>query len=132
LKRHFDQELKRRLPGVSLPYWFAIDVTHDGRRLHIHGVFAADAVWHPAVRETMKAAWGEWEGPGKHKQLLFKTPCDDGWATYSVRNQRKVAKIIGPRTFTISHALRRDAEWAYTEIRRIMREDESKFFWATM
>jgi hypothetical protein len=131
LKRRFDQEVKRRLPGVSLPYWFAIDVTADGR-LHIHGAFAADPAWHSAIRDAMKAAWGEWDAPGKHKQLLFKTPCDDGWATYSIRNQRAVAKIIGPRTFTINHPLRRDAEWAYTEIRRIMREDEGTFFCAEM
>jgi hypothetical protein len=116
LKRAFDLELKRR----SLPYWFAIDVDADGR-LHIHGAFAADPSELPAIRDAMKAAWGEWEGPGKHKQLLFKTPCDDGWATYSMRNQRKVAKLIGPRTFTITQPLRREAEKDYTEIRRIMR-----------
>jgi hypothetical protein len=120
LKRSFDLELKRALQGAALPYWFAIDVDADGR-LHIHGAFAADDSMHPAIREAMKAAWGEWEGPGKHKQLWFSpAPCDDGWATYSMRNQRAVAKIIGARTFTIS-GLRRDAEWAYSEIRRIMR-----------
>jgi hypothetical protein len=123
LKRSFDLELKRRLPGVVLPYWFAVDVDDD-RRLHIHGAFAADPARHSAIRGAKKEAWGEWDGPGKHKQLLFKTPCDDGWATYSMRNQRAVAKIIGPRTFTINHPLRRDAEWVYTDIRRIMREDE--------
>jgi hypothetical protein len=117
LKRSLDLEVKRR----ALPYWFAIDLDDNGR-LHIHGAFAADPSELPAIRDAMKAAWGEWEGPGKHKQVLFKTPCDDGWATYSLRNQRKVAKIIGPRTFTINHLLRRKAEWVYTEIRRIMRE----------
>jgi hypothetical protein len=116
LKRSFDLELKRR----SLLYWFAVDVDADGR-LHIHGAFAADPSELPAIRDAMKAAWGEWEGPGKHKQLLFKTPCDDGWASYSMRNQRKVAKIIGPRTSTITQPLRREAERDYTEIRRIMR-----------
>jgi hypothetical protein len=65
---------------------------------------------------------GEWESSGKHKQVLIDSkPCDDGWATYSLRNQRKVAKIIGPRTFTITRPLQREAEWTYTEIRRIMR-----------
>jgi len=123
LKRSFDLELKRALQGVQLPYWFAIDVDEDGR-LHIHGAFAADDSMHPAIREAMKAAWGEWEGPGKHKQLWFSpAPCDDGWATYSMRNQWAVRKIIGARTFTINHPLRRKAERVYTEIRRIMRED---------
>jgi hypothetical protein len=126
LKRSFDLELKRVLPGVILLYWFCIDVTNDGR-IHIHGAFAADPALLPTIREAMKAAWGEWAAPGKHKQLLFQSPCDDGWATYSIRNQRAVAKIIGPRTFTINHPLRRDAEWAYTEIRRIMREGEAFF-----
>ena len=72
----------------------------------------------------MKAAWGEWVGSGKHKQVRFKTLYSDDWATYCIRNQPAVAKVIGPRTFTINHALRRDAEWAYDEIRRIMREDK--------
>jgi hypothetical protein len=73
------------------------------------------------IRKAMKAAWGEWQRPGAHKQLRFKTLYSDGWATYCMRNQRDVAKIIGPRTFTINQALRRDAEWVYAEIRRIMR-----------
>lgn len=121
LKRSFAQKLNRA--GLAIPYWFAIDVDEKGR-LHVHGAFAADPAWHEALREAMKEAWGEWDSPGRHKQLLFKSPCDDGWAMYAMRNQRAVAKIIGPRTFTINHPLRREAESAYTEIRRIMREDE--------
>jgi hypothetical protein len=123
LKRSFDLELKRLLPGVTLPYWFAIDITRD-RRLHIQGAFLSPAVNLPVlskIREAMKVAWGEWEGPGKHKQLRFRRLYSDGWATYCFRNQRAVAKIIGPRTFTINQRLRRDAEWVYAEIRRIMR-----------
>jgi hypothetical protein len=122
LKRSFDVELKRALLGVVLPYWFAVDI--EKGRLHIHGAFLSPAVNLPMVRrirKAMKAAWGEWEGPGKHKQLRFQTLYSDDWATYCMRNQRAVAKIIGPRTFTINQALRRDAEWAYAEIRRIMR-----------
>jgi hypothetical protein len=38
-----------------------------------------------------------------------------------VSSQRKVAKIIDTRSFTINQPLRRDAEWTYTEARRIMR-----------
>jgi hypothetical protein len=123
LKRSFDLELKRALKGTVLPYWFAIDVTDEGR-LHIHGAFLSPATNLPMVRKirtAMKAAWGEWEGPGKRKQLRFKTLYSDDWATYCMEDQAKVAKIIGPRTFTISQPLRRDAEWAYSEIRRIMR-----------
>lgn len=119
LKRLFDRELKRA--GLDLPYWFAIDIDYD-KRLHIHGAFAAVLEHHPAIRSIMKAAWGEWKGAGKHKQLLFSPqPCDDGWADYCLRNQRKVAKIIGPRTFTITRSLQREAQWTYSEIRRIMR-----------
>jgi hypothetical protein len=122
LKRSFDVELKRLLRGVTLPYWFAIDV-EDGR-LHIHGAFLAPAAnlpMLPKIRKTMKAAWGEWEGPGKHKQLRFRTLYSDGWATYCMRNQQAVAKIIGPRTFTITQPLGREAKWAYLKIREIMR-----------
>ena len=119
LKRLFDRELKRA--GLDLPYWFAIDIDYD-KRLHIHGAFAAVLEHHPAIRNTMKAAWGEWKGAGKHKQLLFSPqPCNDGWADYCLRNQRKVAKIIGSRTFTITRSLQREAQWTYSEIRRIMR-----------
>lgn len=120
LKRPFDLELKRA--GVRLPYWLCIDISREGR-LHIQGAFAAVLEQHPAIRTIMKAAWGEWEGPGKHKQLWFSPkPCDDGWADYCLRNQRKVARIIGPRTFTVTRPLQRDAQWTYEEIRRIMRE----------
>lgn len=124
LKRSFDLELKRLLPGVTLPYWFAIDITDDGR-LHIHGAFLSPATNLPMVRKIrkiMKAAWGEWAGPGKRKQLRFRKLYSDDWATYCMENQAKVAKIIGPRTFTINQPLRRDAEWVYAEIRRIMSE----------
>lgn len=121
LKRPFDRELRRT--GINLPYWFNIDIDDD-KRLHIQGAFAAVLEQHPAIRKAMKAAWGEWKGPGKHKQLWTSPkPCDDGWATYSLRNQRKVAKIIGPRTFTITRPLQRQAEWTYSEIRRIMRAE---------
>ncbi|THD57118.1 MAG: hypothetical protein E8A46_01875 [Bradyrhizobium sp.] len=123
LKRSFDLELKRALKGAALPYWFVIDVEHG--RLHIHGAFLSPAINLPVlrkIRDAMKVAWGEWQGPGKHKQLRFKQLYSDDWATYCLRNQRAVAKIIGPRTFTINQSLRRDAEWVYAEIRRIMRE----------
>ncbi len=127
LKRSFDEELKRLLNGVALPYWF--NIVEEGR-LHIHGAFVSPANSLSAlrrIRKAMKTAWGEWEGPGKHKQLRFKTMYDDGWATYGMRHQRAVAKIIGLRTFTINHPLRRDAKWAYSEIRRIMRTDDKHF-----
>jgi hypothetical protein len=123
LKRSFDLELKRVLKGGTLPYWFCIDIDEDGR-LHIHGALLAPATNLPIVhkiRKLMKAAWGEWQSAGKRKQLRFRTLYSDGWATYCMEDQAKVAKIIGPRTFTINHLLRRDAEWAYAEIRRIMR-----------
>jgi hypothetical protein len=52
---------------------------------------------------------------------FYPKPCDDDWATYSLRNQRKVAKIIGKRTLTITRSLQKETEWVYSEIRRIMR-----------
>jgi hypothetical protein len=111
------------LKGVTLPYWFCIDIEAAGR-LHFHGAFLPPAINLSVlrrIRKAMKVAWGEWEGPGKHKQLRFRSLYSDDWATCCFRNQRPISKIIGPRTFTISQALRRDAEWAYSEIRRIMR-----------
>jgi hypothetical protein len=67
----------------------------------------------------MAKAWGKWPGAGLQFQIKIK-PCDDGWATYCMRNRRRVSKIIGPRTLTICTPLRREAEWTYEEIRRIM------------
>lgn len=122
LKRSFDLELKWALNGVALPYWFAIDVKNG--RLHIQGAFLPPETNFPAdlrIRIAMKLAWGTWKGRGKHKQLRFKPLYSDGWATYCLRNQRAVAKIIGPRTFTITQPLGRDAKWAYLKIREIMR-----------
>lgn len=73
----------------------------------------------------MKASWGEWQGPGKRRQLRIKKLYSDDWTTYCMRNQRKVAKIIDhrprPRTFTITQPLGREAKWVYGEVRRIMR-----------
>jgi hypothetical protein len=132
LKRRFDRELKQL--GLSLPYWFAIDIDDDGRP-HIHGAFLPPAISLSMLRKIrglMKNGWGKWEGPGKHKQVRFQTLYSDDWATYCIRNRRKVQKAIGPRSFTITQPLGRDARWVYGEIRRIMREDEVKFFWATM
>jgi hypothetical protein len=121
LKRSLDKELKRAF-GTVFPYWFAIDI--EGDRLHIQGAFLPPAMSLRTIRkirETMKAAWGKWKGPGARKQLRFKKLFSDDWAIYCMRNQRKVAKIIGPRTFTITRPLQRQAEWTYSEIRRIMR-----------
>ncbi|MGY3575293.1 hypothetical protein [Bradyrhizobium sp. USDA 4504] len=118
LKRPFDRELSKA--GIRLPYWFAIDITPEGR-LHIQGAFGAYLDEHPALRQIMWKAWGPWQ---KHRQFQIwvgPVPCDDGWATYCMRNQRKVAKIIGPRTFTLTQPLGREARSVYTEIRRIMR-----------
>ncbi|TAI63462.1 hypothetical protein [Bradyrhizobium sp. Leo170] len=118
LKRRFDKQLERA--GVGFPYWFCIDTDRDGR-LHIQGAFEA-VIAFDALREVMWRAWGKWPGAGVQFQIwISRKPCDDGWATYCMRNQRRVAKIIGPRTFTINHPLRRDAEWTYGEVRRIMR-----------
>ncbi|WP_375763088.1 hypothetical protein ACE10X_27225 [Bradyrhizobium sp. Pha-3] len=122
LKRPFDAHLKRAF-GTVFPYWFAIDMNEEGR-LHIHGAFLPPATTIRTVRKirgTMKAAWGEWKGPGKRKQLRFKTLYSDDWATYCIRNQRKVGKLIGPRTFTVTQPLGQEAKSVYIEIRRIMR-----------
>lgn len=122
LKRDFDRELKRS--SLDLLYWFAVDVGSDDR-LHLHGEFCAADGDVEAVRTAMKKAWGAWRTLGKHKQVRFEPkPPDDGWATYVMRNQAVVSKLIGSRTFTICHQLRRDAEWAYTELRQIMRAEE--------
>lgn len=86
------------------------------------GAFCANPELHPAIRKVMKAAWGEWVGSGKHLQLHFHPRlADDGWGEYAMRNHRKLEKLIGTRTFTTSQPLRRDAKWAYNEIRGIMR-----------
>jgi hypothetical protein len=122
LKRSWDKELKRAF-GSVFPYLFAIDI-EDGR-LHIHGAFLPPAMSLRTIRKiraTMKDAWGKQEGPGARKQLRFKKLFSDDWAFYFMRNRRKVAKIIGPRTFTITRPLQRDAQRVYSEIRRIMRE----------
>jgi hypothetical protein len=49
--------------------------------------------------------------------------CNDGWATSCLRNARRVAKIIGPRIFTVTPPLGREAKCIYTQIRQIMREE---------
>lgn len=102
--------------GLSLPYWFCLDTDRD-ERLHIHGAFAAHPELVPAIRSAMTKVWGQWTNPGKHLQLVVK-PCDEGWVGYAMRNQKRVAKIVGKRTFTIKD--RAGAEQTYSTIRRIM------------
>lgn len=116
LKRSFDKQLARA--GIRLPYWFAIDVTPEGR-LHIQGAY--NAVTENAIlKELMWKAWGKWKiNPQRQIKMAWRR-CDDGWATYCMRYHRRVAKRIG-QTFTMTRPLQRDAEWTYTEIRRIMR-----------
>ncbi len=65
----------------------------------------------------MRDAWGEWKNP---KQVHFQPLRDDGWATYCMKHQSKVAKIIGDRTFTVTQPLTREATWIYREVRRII------------
>lgn len=127
LKRDFDRELKRAFDGDVPPYWFAVDIDKEGR-LHLHGAFSPPNNSQPVldkIRDTMKRAWGRWDGPGTNKQVLFKPLFSDQWATYCVRNERRVAKIIGQRVCTINQPLRREARWAYEETRRIMRSGGS-------
>lgn len=123
LKRSLDAELKKAFGSVFL-YWFVIDIS-DGGRLHIHGAFLPPAIstrTDRKIREAMTNAWGKWSGPGNHKQVQFKPLYSDDWATYAMANQRKVAKLIRGRTFTINQPLRREAAWTYDEVRRIMRD----------
>lgn len=124
LKRSLDKALAKA--SVELPYWFCVDIDAE-KRLHVQGAFLPAANT-PAVlakiRAAMKSAWEEWQGAGKHLQLWTGAACDDGWATYCMRNQRAVAKIIGARTFTITNGLRREAEDTYSTLRRIMRSGD--------
>jgi hypothetical protein len=116
LKRSFDKQLARA--GVRLPYWFCIDRDWDGR-LHIHGAFEA-VIQNDALKEIMWAAWGRWSGVGLQFQIwIDRKPCDDGWATYSMRNHSRVSKLIG-QTFTVTRPLQQEAQWTYSEIRGIM------------
>ncbi|MDA9453059.1 hypothetical protein XI00_01925 [Bradyrhizobium sp. CCBAU 21359] len=124
LKRAFDVELKKAF-GTPFPYLFAIDISEQGR-LHIHGAFlppVSSIRTDRKIRAAMVAAWGRWEEPGAHKQILFKPLYSDGWIDYLFDRgkQRRVAKTIRGRTYTINQSLRREAEWTYGEVRRIMR-----------
>lgn len=114
LKRSLDKVLSRA--GLSLPYWFALDIDRE-ERLHIHGAFAAHPELVPAIRSAMVKAWGQWESAGKHHQLVVK-PCNERWAGYAMKNRKRVAKIVGKRTFTIKN--RAGAEQTYAIIRSVM------------
>lgn len=121
LKRSFDKQLDKA--GIRLPYWFAIDISREGR-LHIHGAFGA-VTENEILKEVMRRAWGRWPGVGAQFQIWIDwKPCDDGWATYSMRKHRRVAKRIG-QTFTMTRPLQQDAQWTYSEVRRIMRRRTS-------
>ncbi|WP_177243403.1 hypothetical protein [Bradyrhizobium sp. Gha] len=115
LKRSFDRQLARA--DVRLAYWFAIDITREGR-LHIQGAYGA-VIEADALKEIMWAAWGKWKVNPQFQVKLAWRCCDDGWATYSLREHRRVSKRIG-QTFTLTRPLQRDAQWTYSEVREIM------------
>ncbi|MFK4523688.1 hypothetical protein ABIF90_001669 [Bradyrhizobium japonicum] len=121
LKRSFDKQLARA--GVRLPYWFCIDTDRDGR-LHIHGAFEA-VTENEVLKEIMRRSWGESPERGRQFQIKIVPLRDDGWATYATRNLRRVSGKIGP-AFTMTRPLQQDAEWTYTEMRRIMRPAQSR------
>lgn len=86
------------------------------------GAFAADPEQHQTLKGIMWKAQGKWPGVGIQFQIWISPKlCGDRWATYSMRNQRRDAKINGPRNFNIDHPLHREALWTYTEVRRVMR-----------
>lgn len=118
LKRSFDKQLARA--GVRLPYWFCIDRDWDGR-LHIHGAFGA-VVENELLKDVMRRAWGAAPEKGRQFQIKIVPLRDDGWATYATRNLRRVSAKIGP-AFTVTRPLQRDAQWTYSEVRRIIRVD---------
>ncbi|KYH00122.1 hypothetical protein SE91_17870 [Bradyrhizobium sp. DOA1] len=116
LKRSFDKQLARA--GVRLPYWFCIDRDWDGR-LHIHGAFSA-VTENEVLKEVMRRAWGASRKGSRQYQIKIKPLRDDGWATYATRNLRRVSTKIGT-AFTMTRPLQQDAQWTYSEVRRIMR-----------
>ncbi|MGY4459683.1 hypothetical protein [Bradyrhizobium sp. LB13.1] len=122
LKRSFDKELSRA--GIRLPYWFCIDRDWDGR-LHIHGAFSA-VTENEVLKGGMRRAWGEAPAARPAIPDQDRSAHDDGWATYATRNLRRVSAKIGP-TFTMTRPLQQDAQWTYSEMRRIMRET----YWPT-
>ena len=108
---------------MRLPYCFCIDITPEGR-LHIHGDFGAPTEDHQRLKEAKWKAWGKFKRYPQFQIWISPRPCDDGWAPYCMRNRRRVEKIIG-QTFTLTRPLQREAEWTFSEIRRIMRRDQA-------
>lgn len=116
LKRSFDKQLSRA--GLRLPYWFCIDRDWDGR-LHIHGAFGA-VTENEVLKNVMRRAWGASPERARQFQIKIIPLRDDGWATYAMKNLGRVSNKIGP-AFTMTRPLTQDAQWTYSEVRRIMR-----------
>lgn len=126
MKRRFDKQLgklqDRYGEAYELRYLFGIHCG-DGR-LHIHGAFLPSSIKLSVLRRirgAMKAAWGEQEGDGKRFQVRFNPKrCDEGWASYILREKAAVERIIGRRTYTIKQDVRRGAKETHNALRHLM------------
>ena len=108
--RRINRALKRALGYVPL-YGFGVDVARDDR-LHIQGAAIANDNQLEAMDGALCHAGGKWANP-RHsdKQCEFEPlhPAD-GWATYCLRNQAKVKRLIRGPTISITNPLRRHAK----------------------
>jgi len=122
LKRAFEREL---LSGATL-FLFGVDVTNGSdRRLHLHGAIVADEQELEALERALRHAGGHGPKPVKDDFMVHMNPrlCDEGWATYAMRNRAKVRKAIPGkgRTNFISGPLRSEGKWFYDEVRKIIK-----------
>ena len=116
-KRGIDRALKRALGYVPL-YGFGVDVARDDR-LHTHGAIAANDNQLEVIKGALCQAGGKWAST-RHsdKQCEFRPlhPAD-GWATYCLRHQARVRRIITGRTISITTPLRRRAKELWSVLR---------------
>jgi hypothetical protein len=89
--------LQRRLGPHEPMFWFAVDLTFEGRP-HLHGMIADDNLRISEIQEALLEAFGAW-GSKHHRdkqvQVRLPTMTPEGWVTYALRNQGRVRKAIG-------------------------------------
>jgi hypothetical protein len=107
-KRRISRNLKRMAGVVAPTFWFAVDVGREDR-LHPQGGIEADPNDIEAIKEALEAAGGVWAHKRGQGYQCYLEPMytPDIWATYCLRNQAKVRRLIVGKAITITTVLRR-------------------------
>lgn len=129
IRRRVSLSLKREL-GRTVPFWFVVETTSDGRP-HLHGGLAMNDNEDTAVIERALAKAGDnWTTAGSRPADVRRQWAPDGWAVYPLkrmgRSRRHLREAAGldPKArvplYAVTSDLRAAGEKIHADIRRAL------------